>query len=248
LNKLLPEWKISSLVSENEFDEENYIDQFVEQEADTNSVIKSSGIQSEKIGELIHKILQLELSEDKSNEFIENQIKAFYPMKKNADKIISEIKEILKKFRQSDVYAEISAFKNFRNEYEIYLKQNSYFLHGIIDKLIFENNKILIIDYKTDDVNNKTASQKFKEYSNQLKFYLYISSFLFKDYENFEARLIFLKMPELKFTISYSRENISELKKEIAALIEGIISADFPKNLEHCNLCHFSTSGKCIVN
>ena len=249
LNKMLPQWKLTpAYVIDYQFDEENYSDQLVEQEVESISVLKSSTIQSEKIGELIHKILQLELNEDEEVLFLNSQLKAFHSDKKQIEQTIISIKEILKNFRTSEVFAEISHYKNFRNEFEIYLKQNSYFLHGIIDKIIFENKKILIIDYKTDEVDEKSASQKFKEYSNQLKFYLYISSHLFKDYEIFEARLIFLKMPELEFKISYSIENISELKKEISALIEGIVSGSFPKNFEHCNLCQFSTAGKCIVN
>lgn len=249
LNKLLPQWKVTSTnVSEYQFDEENYSDQLVEQEVESISVIKSSTIQSEKIGEMIHKILQLELNEDETVSFLKNQLKTYHSDKKLIEQTIISIIEILRNFRASEVFTEISCYKNFRNEFEIYLKQNSYFLHGIIDKIIFANRKILIIDYKTDEVDEKSASQKFKEYSNQLKFYLYISSHLFKDYEIFEARLIFLKMPELDFRIKYSIENISELKKEISALIEGIVSGSFPKNFEHCNLCQFSTAGRCISN
>ncbi|WP_407931522.1 PD-(D/E)XK nuclease family protein, partial [Ignavibacterium album] len=112
----------------------------------------------------------------------------------------------------------------------------------------FENGKILIIDYKTDDIDEQTASQKFDEYSNQLKFYIYISSHLFMDFEKFEARLIFLRKPELKFSLNYSSENISELYEEISAKIEGIVSNSFSKNLKHCQLCQFSTAGNCIVN
>lgn len=249
LNKLLPQWKVTSAyVSDYQFDEESFSDQLIEQEIESISVIKSSTIQSEKIGEMIHKILQLELNEDEADSFLKNQLKAYHSDKKLIEQTIISIGEILKNFRASEIFAEISRYKNFRNEFEIYLKQNSYFLHGIIDKIIFANRKILIIDYKTDEVDTKSASQKFKEYSNQLKFYLYISSHLFKDYEIFEARLIFLKMPELDFRIKYSTENISELKKEISALIEGIVSGSFPKNFEHCNLCQFSTAGNCIVN
>ncbi len=35
------------------------------------------------------------------------------------------------------------------------LKKKITYLHGIIDKIIFEENKILIYDYKTDDIEKK---------------------------------------------------------------------------------------------
>ncbi|MEP0860809.1 MAG: UvrD-helicase domain-containing protein [Ignavibacterium sp.] len=249
LNKLLPQWKeVSGFNEEFYFDEENYSDNFVENENETVTVLKSTSLRSEKIGELIHKILQLELDESETLSFIKSQVKQIDTDEKSAEETINQISDLIKTFRESEVFREISAYKNYKNEFEIYLKQNSYFLHGILDKIIFEKNKILIIDYKTDDVDEKSASHKFEEYSNQLKFYLYISSHLFTDYEKFEARLIFLRKPELNFTLKYSSKNISELKNEISAKIEGIVSNSFTKNLDHCSLCQFSTKGNCVVN
>ncbi|WP_337872667.1 UvrD-helicase domain-containing protein [Ignavibacterium sp.] len=249
LSKILPNWKSSTIKStEFQFDEESLSEEVVEREEEINSVLKSGSIKSEKIGELIHKVLQLELNENESIEFLKNQLKAVLNSKKELDETISSVNELLINFRNSEIFAVISQYKDYRNEFEIYLKQDSYFLHGIIDKIIFAEDKILIIDYKTDEIDKQNASSKFREYSNQLKFYLYISSYLFKNYDTFEARLIFLRKPDLELTIKYSSENITELKKEISGLIEGIVLGSFPKNLNHCDLCKFSTNEKCIVN
>lgn len=250
LNKLLPQWKdsYSKFYNEYYFDEDTLIENVVENETETLSVLKNTSIKSEKIGEIIHKILQLELDEPETLSFMRNQIKQFNFDNELAEDTFIQISDLIKTFRNSNVFNEISSYKNYNNEFEIYLKQNSYFLHGIIDKIIFEKDKILIIDYKTDDVDEESASQKFEEYLNQLKFYIYISSYLFTDYEKFEARLIFLRMPECEFIIKYSSDNISELKNEISAKIEGIVSNSFSKNLNHCNVCQFSTAGKCVVN
>lgn len=249
LNKLLPEWKISAQAYNNySFDEENYSDSLIENEPEILPVIKRSSVRSEKIGELIHKTLQLELNETEALNFIRSRIKQIVSDSESADENINQTMDLIRKFRSSEIFKELSSYDNYKNEFEIYLKQDSYFLHGIIDKIIFGKDRILIIDYKTDEVDDTTASHKFEEYSNQLKFYLYISSHLFKDYEIFEARLIFLRMPEKDFLIRYSSENIYELKSEISAKIEGIVSNSFSKNLVHCNLCQFSTAGKCVVN
>ncbi|AFH49892.1 Exonuclease V subunit beta [Ignavibacterium album JCM 16511] len=249
LNKLLPQWKDSSKIyNEYYFDEDIFTDNVIENESETLTILKNSSIKSEKIGEIIHKILQLELDESETLNFIKRQVKQIDINEITAEETINQISDLIKTFRETEVFKEISAYKNYKNEFEIYLKKNSYFLHGILDKIIFEKNKILIIDYKTDDVDEKSVSQKFEEYSNQLKFYLYISSQLFNDYEKFEARLIFLRMPDREFKLNYSSENISELKNEISAKIEGIVSNSFSKKLNHCNHCQFSTAGNCVVN
>lgn len=74
----------------------------------------------------------------------------------------------------------MSAFKNYKNEFEIYLKENDYFLYGIIDKLIIENDKAIIVDYKTDTIEEKEIQGKIENYINQLSFYSYIVSKLFQ--------------------------------------------------------------------
>lgn len=249
LNKILPNWKSSKPKPiEFQFDEETLSEKIVEREEDIHIAYKSDSIKSEKIGELIHKVLQLELNEEKSIEFLKNQLKVILANKKELEETLSSVNELLINFRNSKIFAMISQYKNYRNEFEIYLKEDSYFLHGIVDKIIFANDKILIIDYKTDEIDEDKASSRFREYSYQLKFYLYISSYLFKNYDTFEARLIFLRKPDLDFTIKYTSENVKELKKEISELIEVIVLCNFPKNLMHCDLCQFSTNEKCVVN
>lgn len=250
LNKLIPQWKVAAIKQEEIFyDEEDIPGMLVENESENISILKKDNLlKSEKIGEIIHKVLQLELDEEETEKFIRSQVLQTESDEKIRTETINHILNMMRLFRSSSSYEEILQYKNYENEFEIYLKQNSCFLHGIIDKIIFENGKILIIDYKTDDIDEQTASQKFDEYSNQLKFYIYISSHLFMDFEKFEARLIFLRKPELKFSLNYSSENISELYEEISAKIEGIVSNSFSKNLKHCQLCQFSTAGNCIVN
>ncbi len=249
LNKLIPQWKQASFnVSENLYDEESISDMITEDESSYFSAFrKYNPLNSEKIGEIIHKILQLELTKENSETFIRSQIEQLATDEKTKEGIINQILNILDIFRNSEIFKEISDYKNYKNEFEIYLKQKSYFLHGIIDKIIFRNNEILIIDYKTDDIDEKTASHKFEEYSNQLKFYIYISSQLFVNFKTFEARLIFLRKPELNFSLKYSAESISGLNEEILAKIEGIISNSFSKNFKHCQYCQFSTAGNCVV-
>lgn len=249
LNKLVPQWRDSMEIQEDIIlDEENYSETITENESDNISVIKHTSVQSEKVGEIIHKILQLELDDSNAEKFILSQVNKIDIDERIIKAMINQIVAIIKRYKSSAAFKEVADYKNYKNEFEIYLKQNSYFLHGIIDKIIFEKDKILIIDYKTDDVDEKSASQKFNEYSNQLKFYLYIASHLFMDLKIFEARLIFLRKPELEFKINYTQKNISELNEEISAKIEGIVSNLFPKNPDHCYFCQFSTAGKCVVN
>ena len=76
------------------------------------------------------------------------------------------------------------------------MSEKDYYLHGIIDKIIFDDNKILIYDYKTDDIEEKEIKKHSEYYLMQLKFYLYIASKLFSEFDIFEGSLVFVKHPE----------------------------------------------------
>lgn len=248
LNKLLPDWRKTEYQFYPEFDENNLTESLTENEAEFPNTFGLSNIYSEKFGEIIHKILELELAEDEITDFLLKRINQLNLNDNESRKIFDEILQIIITYRNSKIFKQIAGYKNYRNEFEIYVKENFYFLHGIIDKIIFEKDKILIIDYKTDVIDEKSVSQKFKEYSNQLKFYVYISKQLFKDCENFEALLVFLRMPETDFRLIFSDRNLGELQKEISSYIEGIINSRFHKNEEHCKYCQFSLNEDCVVN
>ena len=83
----------------------------------------------------------------------------------------------------------------------------------------------------------------------QLKFYLYIASRLFTQFNTFQGSLIFIKHPDDIVTLSFSKDEIKNLEKEIAVIIESIRNKNSEKNYSHCKVCSFSSSSnKCIIN
>ena len=154
---------------------------------------------------------------------------------------------MLRRFYNSREYKELSNYSDFKNETEIYLNEKDYYLYGIIDKLIANGDKYIIVDYKTDDTGEELIENRAKYYLNQLKFYVYIVSKLHKEFDEIEIRLVFLKLPDKPFVIKYNRKNIDELRKDILNIINGILKEEYPKNLLHCYECNFSVNNNCIV-
>ena len=103
------------------------------------------------------------------------------------------------------------------------------------------------MDYKTDGVDQKYLKTKAEYFLNQLKFYVYIVSKLYKDFDLFEIRIVFLMFPDDPYTLTYDRNKVGELKEEILFLIKGILRAEYPQNLSHCNECNFSINNKCVL-
>ncbi len=225
---------------ENEDDER---DDFTFQQKD------SDVFDSAEYGKIVHNLLEKEIG---INDFDKYVSELDDSLKNNPihNEILSErLKEDLSKYLSSNTYSEIHHLKNYKNEFEIYVKDDDYFLHGIIDKLAFDGKTLKIFDYKTDDVKERDIIKHADYYLMQLKFYLYIASRLFEGFEIFEGCLVFIKHPENPVKMSYDSSQIKILQQEIKSIINSIRQKNNDKNTTHCSMCAYSGfTKKCIVN
>ena len=102
-----------------------------------------------------------------------------------------------------------------------------------------DNNKILIVDYKTDDIDIKKINDRAETYLTQLKFYSYIVSRLFKNFSAIELKLIFIKHPDNVICEFMNQTEIVNFSIEIKEMISMMRKQTFTKNLAHCRKCLF---------
>jgi ATP-dependent helicase/nuclease subunit A len=201
-------------------------------------------------GSIIHKVLQenpSDISFGRLKELI--KVNAPYLKEKEADLMQTDIFNLLNILFDSSVYKKIGAYKKSFNEYEIYLNEKDYFLHGIIDKLIIDGKKAVIVDYKTDDVQKMEIHDRAEVYFPQLKFYSYIVGRLFKDLMTFELKLIFMKFPDEEVTEILDRDKALGFGNEIEKMIIQLRLREFAQNPLHCKECNFALKNKtCIVD
>ena len=200
-------------------------------------------------GRLFHKAMEKSFYPNQIEDFIKDEFGTELKDRRISEKLLQRLQSDLINFSRSKTFSLIFSAKNYKNEFEIYVADKDYFLHGIIDKIIFDENKILIIDYKTDDIQKKEIKKHSEYYLMQLKFYLYIASKLFSEFDTFEGSLVFVKHPDDIVTMNYNKNNIKELEKEITDIIRSIRLKNSEKNINHCKVCSFSgLTNKCIVN
>jgi len=203
-------------------------------------------------GRVIHKILQQEIDKSDLKETAEKIIKdesdIFNYDSKLFGELASEIVSDLLNFYDSKTFTEIKQGKNYHSEFEIYTKESDYFLFGIIDRLIIDGEKAIIIDFKTDNLSQNEIGKRFKSYLTQLKFYSYIVSRLFRAIEEFHLKIIFIKHPDKNASLTINRNDLTQVKNEIDKMVKSIRANTFGKNLSHCPDCAFSINHKnCIV-
>ena len=210
---------------------------------------KASSIPGEIRGSIVHRILQLDNPVISSKEISSIIREEFHTKDASViDAAQTDISGKLKTLFGSDIYKRIQGYKKSYNEYEIYLNEEDYFLHGIIDKLIIDGSDAVIIDYKTDSINREEICDRSSLYFPQLKFYSYIVSRFFKELTSFELRLIFINFPGEDVKEIISREEADKSGDEIRSMVNNIRLREFDQNLSHCNVCNFSLiNSKCIV-
>jgi ATP-dependent helicase/nuclease subunit A len=200
-------------------------------------------------GRLFHKAMEKSFYPNQIEDFLNDEFGTELKDGQISEKLLQRLQNDLKSFSRSKLFSLISLAENYKNEFEIYVADHDYFLHGVIDKIIFKENKILIYDYKTDDIEKKEIKKHAGYYLMQLKFYLYIASKLFGEFDSFEGSLVFVKYPDDIVTLNYNKSQLKELEDEITNIIKSIRLKNSEKNIKHCKVCSFSgLSNKCIIN
>ncbi len=200
-------------------------------------------------GRIFHKAMEKSINPDGIIKFITEEFKIDNDNLKKYEVLLKRLENDLNTFQKSKIFSQISKAKNYKNEFEIYVADHDYFLHGIIDKIIFAEDKIIIIDYKTDDIKKSEIKKHAEYYLMQLKFYLYIASKLFSKFSIIEGRLVFIKHPDELVFLNYDKTKINQLEKEISEIVKSIRTKNSEKNIKHCRVCSFSgLTNKCIIN
>ncbi len=199
------------------------------------------------LGSVLHKALELEITRETLDEKLREATESLAKLGEDKNVLYEKSREILLKFMSSEIFSWLKSKRNFKNEYEIYLKNEDYYLFGIIDKLILEEKKVIVVDYKSDKVKDGAFEKKFSQYENQLKFYLFILGKLYPETKEFEARLVFLNYPENSIAKKYSEEEILSFGSEITEIVKKIRAKEFPKNEKNCARCVYFQNGKCVA-
>jgi ATP-dependent helicase/nuclease subunit A len=159
-----------------------------------------------------------------------------------------QIREKLNKYLSSQQAIEIDGFPDSKNEYEIFLRYQSFYLMGVIDKIIILEDRIIVIDYKT----GRNIEQSIQRYATQLDFYAFLCSRIYTEINKFELRLISIDNPEKSITRVVSRDSIAQIEENLNNFVNTlrttIFNSGFTRNTEHCQKCKFSIhNNECFV-
>jgi ATP-dependent helicase/nuclease subunit A len=210
-------------------------------------------INSKIKGRLIHKILQSKTStaevEKAVNKLLKNENILVEELNHSAKQVEEDIVKSVFTYLESKENRFLNSFKNFKNEFEVYCKEGDFYLFGIIDKVVFTKNKIVIVDYKTDNILESQINTRGEKYLSQLNFYALILNRIYPLFSEVEIRIIFLKFPDKPFVKMFTKNDENEIKSTLSNLIISIRNNNYSVNLDHCSQCIFSANNnRCIAS
>ena len=199
-------------------------------------------------GKLIHTVLKEEVSREELSKYLMTHLSLeSFSNDSERNDFQNSLLNAIEKYYDSNTYQLISKSDNYKNEFEVYCEEKEHYLYGIIDKLIIEKDKLVIIDYKTDNVSYDQLNSRAVSYIPQLTFYAYVLSKLYKSYKNFQLRLVFLKFADELIVKDINRTDLDKYSSELDESIHKIYNSDYKPNLQHCSSCHYALEGnKCI--
>ncbi|RJP70667.1 MAG: hypothetical protein C4539_05990 [Ignavibacteriales bacterium] len=216
-----------------------------------NSEEKEHRIMADIKGKIVHTVLEKESnSEDQGilvDSLLSNEKELQFQSAEAVEKLKQNILETAGTYYSSVNYKTLKRFTNYFNEYKIYAKEKDYFLYGIIDKLVIENDSALIVDYKTDNIAKDEIPERFEQYKTQLLFYAYLVGRSIPKINKFILQIIFLSYPDDVFKIELKREELIQIKNLIKEFVSKTRNVEYVKNLSHCSKCVYSKNdGTCV--
>ena len=197
-----------------------------------------SNLHGNIVGSIIHSILEKGVSVEYLEEAIDGLLikdpNTVLLSNEKINLLKNDVRDIVNHYYQSASYQKLCEYQNYSNEVEFYLKENDYYLYGIIDKLVVTNSKIIVVDYKSDKVNNKNINEKKDTYLNQLLFYSYIMHKKYPNVKEYELRLIFLRDDNFSYIQKVNQEEIQSFGKVIANSVIKIREKKFNEFTEGC--------------
>lgn len=204
-------------------------------------------------GEMIHTILEKNIPDEDLSSFITQKyfaaVTPAFRDKSALERLSNDIIEDINRFRNSPVFKEINAHENYKNEFSMYAALHDFFLFGIADKIIDKGKELIIVDYKTDSIDEKTLNKRVKHYLIQMTFYAYIAGLYFGTKKDITLMLLFIKHPGIPFVKKISAEELHSLEEKVTEMVSVIRKRSFTKNRNHCFECTYSSDGKtCILD
>jgi hypothetical protein len=182
-----------------------------------------TGLAATEIGDAVHRLLeQVDLRAPAPPELA--QVRAWYPAV--TDEELTTIGRFVRNYCDSELAGRVSALASAAAERPFAFEHDGVLLHGRFDVLHCSDARAVVIDYKTNSLEEGTPAE-IVERDYGLQRLVYALACFRVGVEEVEVVHQFLEHPDAVVSVTFGRDELPALEAELSEAIARIQAADF---------------------
>jgi ATP-dependent helicase/nuclease subunit A len=175
----------------------------------------AEGLAATELGDAVHALLEVDAPADQLRE----RTVARYPGASEAD--VERVAALVAAWRSSALAQRLEAAEGVRHELSFAFEHDGVLLHGRIDVFRLDADRALVVDYKTNRLEDVTPAESVDaEY--RLQRVVYALAALRAGADEVEVAYVYLERPEEPVVAMYGRAAVPDLEAELSAAIAAI--------------------------
>jgi ATP-dependent exoDNAse (exonuclease V) beta subunit len=185
----------------------------------------TSGLAATEVGDAVHRLLELvSLRDPVPPPDLEELVRGWYPGV--TDEEIERIRRFVGSYCDSELARRVSRLPDARPERPFAFEHDGVLLHGRLDVLQLDGTRALVVDYKTNSLEEGTP-EEIVDHDYHLQRLVYALVCFRAGADEVEVVYHFLERPDAVVTTSFHRSQVDELESELSAAIAQINAAEF---------------------
>jgi ATP-dependent helicase/nuclease subunit A len=182
-----------------------------------------TGLAATEIGDAVHRLLeQVDLSEPSPPDLA--QVRAWYPSVN--DEELALIGRFVRSYCESDLARRLAGLTGGTVERPFAFEHDGVLLHGRLDVLHREGGRALVVDYKTNTL-EEASPEEIVDGEYRVQRLVYALACFRDGAEEVEVVYHFLERPDALVSTTYERHQLPELEGELSQVIARLRAGDF---------------------
>ena len=197
----------------------------------------ATGLAATEIGTAVHRLLEaVNLRDPLPPPDLSERVRSWFPSV--ADDEISRIAGFVSAYCESDLARRLAALPDARPERPFAFEHDGVLLHGRLDVLQLDGSRALVVDYKTNSLEEGTPEQIVED-DYRLQRLVYALACFRAGAQEVEVVYHFLERPDAVVSTVFVKEQLPELEAELSVAIGRINAGDFRPSPDEftCSSC-----------
>jgi hypothetical protein len=190
-----------------------------------NAAPGTTGLAATEIGDAVHRLLELvNLQEPLPPDDLVTLVRGWYP--RVSDEELERIVGFVRSYCESELAGRVATLTGARPERPFAFEHDGVLLHGRLDVLQLDSDRALVVDYKTNTLEEGTP-EEIVEHDYRLQRLVYALACFRADAQQVEVVYHFLERADAIVSTVFERSELPQLEAELSEAIARINTGDF---------------------